>query len=66
MKCSCGNTSFYAVKVLHVSAILDGQNKVDNEKIRGASGSIENSIFKSETVGPFICTRCKREFDEFE
>jgi len=64
IKCSCGNDEFKAHIGLTGDIIVNGQNNW----IGQCGGHTDNnSIYgSSKPFGPYICTVCKKEYDDLE
>lgn len=55
MVCNCGNGKFYAHQVCYHEIEVDEDNNFIND--------IE-IIESNNPYGPYVCTKCKREYDE--
>ena len=60
MKCKCGCDRFFAHQLLRVEIIVDEIGCFDDD----VGDTLEESIYDSETYGPYTCTNCGAEYEE--
>ncbi len=61
MKCTCGNNCFYAHQIIRADVIVDESGNFE----KNLPGGLEAHVYDSERpYGPFVCTKCGKEYDE--
>lgn len=59
MKCKCGCDRFFAHQLLRVEIIVDENGCFDDD----VGDTLEESIYDSETYGPYTCVECGAEYE---
>lgn len=61
MKCTCGNNCFYAHQMVRLEVIVDEDGGFESD----INGDVAQNIYDHEKpYGPFVCTKCGREYEE--
>ena len=62
MRCICGNNRFYAHQLVRLDVVVDENCAFDSNLYDNAEAAIYDA---EKPYGPFTCTVCNREYDEF-
>ena len=63
MICVCGNNRYFAHQKIRADVITDENGNFYSN----AKDILESSVYDSEKpYGPFVCTKCGKEYDELD